>query len=135
MTRPLIAAAAAGALLLAGCGGSTDSAGSSSPTSASAGASGTAGSQDGNQLVVDLTIAGGKATPTNASLQAAVNQPIVFRVTSDAEDELHVHSTPEHEFEIKAGNGQSFPFTVQVPGRVDVELHKLGVTVATIQVR
>jgi hypothetical protein len=134
VTRTLTVLTASAALLLAGCGGSTDSA-SSSSASAAPSASAPAGSPAPGQLVVDLTIAGGKATPTNEQLQATVGEPIVFRVTSDAEDELHVHSTPEHEFEIKAAGGQSFQFSVEVPGRVDVELHKLNTTIATIQVR
>ena len=86
-------------------------------------------------LVVDVTISAGKATPTNASYDASVNEPITFRVTSDTEDELHVHSTPDHEFEIKAAPNQAFDFTVGLPGRVDVELHHLNVVLATIDVR
>jgi hypothetical protein len=46
-----------------------------------------------------------------------------------------MHSTPDHEFEIAAAPNQTFQFTVDVPGSVDVELHKLDKTVASIQVR
>lgn len=86
-------------------------------------------------LTVDMTIAEGQVTPVNATLQARVNQPITFRVTSDAADELHVHSVPDHEFKIAAAPNQTFQFSVNVPGNVDVELHHLDRTVATIQVR
>lgn len=86
-------------------------------------------------LVVDISIKGGAVTPTNAVLQAKVGEPIEFRVTSDAIDELHVHSNPEHTFEVAAKPDQTFSFTVDVPGSVAVELHDLGRTVATIQVR
>ncbi len=85
--------------------------------------------------VVEITIAHGTVTPTNASLTAKVGQPITLRVNSDADDELHVHSTPEHEFEVKAQPEQEFTFTVDVPGSVAVELHHLDRTVATIQVQ
>lgn len=85
--------------------------------------------------VVEITIAKGAVTPTNATLTAKVNQPITLRVTSDADDELHVHSTPEHEFEVKPAADQEFSFTVGVPGSVAVELHHLDRTVATIQVQ
>ena len=85
--------------------------------------------------VVEITIAHGTVTPTNASLTAKVGQPITLRVNSDADDELHVHSTPEHEFEVKAQPEQEFSFTVDVPGSVAVELHHLDRTVATIQVQ
>jgi hypothetical protein len=46
-----------------------------------------------------------------------------------------VHSNPEHTFDIKPENGQAFQFTVDVPGKVDVELHHLNKTVATITVQ
>jgi hypothetical protein len=85
--------------------------------------------------VVEITIAKGTVTPTNATLTAKVGQPITLRVTSDAADELHVHSTPDHEFEIVAKPEQEFSFTVDVPGSVAVELHHLDRTVATIQVQ
>ncbi len=86
-------------------------------------------------LTVDVTIAKGQVTPVNATLQAKVHQPITFRVTSDAADELHVHSEPDHEFKITAAPNQIFQFSVDVPGSVDVELHHLDRTVATLQVR
>jgi heme/copper-type cytochrome/quinol oxidase subunit 2 len=85
-------------------------------------------------LVVDVTIAKGEVTPTNATLQAKVGQPITLRVTSDAKDELHVHSNPDHKFKIAAAPNQTFQFSVDVPGNVDVELHHLKRTIATIQV-
>lgn len=84
---------------------------------------------------LDITIAGGTVTPTNAELDAAVGQPITLNVTSDAADELHVHAVPEASFEVEPTAGQSFEFTVEVPGRVEVELHELHRTVVTIQVR
>jgi heme/copper-type cytochrome/quinol oxidase subunit 2 len=89
----------------------------------------------GAGLVVDITIAKGQVTPSNATLQAKVSQPITLRVTSDAVDELHVHSVPDHKFQVAAAANQTFQFTVDIPGNVDVELHHLDRTVATIQVR
>lgn len=88
-----------------------------------------------DQLVIDVTIKGGTVTPTNEQLQAGLGEQIVIRVDSDAADELHVHSTPEHTFPVAVGPAQSFQFTVEVPGRVDVELHESHTTIATIQVQ
>lgn len=88
----------------------------------------------GAGLSVNVTIAHGQVTPANAVLQATVRQPITLHVTSDAADELHVHSVPDHKFEVAAAANQTFEFTVDVPGNVDVELHHLDRTVATIQV-
>jgi hypothetical protein len=45
-----------------------------------------------------------------------------------------VHSTPDHEFAIAAAPNQTFTFTVNEPGKVEVELHHLDQTVATIDV-
>ncbi|OBB95541.1 hypothetical protein [Mycobacterium sp. 852002-40037_SCH5390672] len=101
---------------LVGCGGSTNKA----PAA---------------PLAVDVTIANGQVTPTNATLQAKVHQQITLHVTSDATDELHVHSTPDHKFQVAAAPNQTFQFAVDVPGNVAVELHHLDRTVATIQVQ
>jgi hypothetical protein len=85
--------------------------------------------------VLDITIAGGSVTPTNGELEARVGMPITLMVTSDVADELHVHAVPEHTFDVLPAAGQSFQFTVEVPGRVEVELHEAHRTVVTIQVR
>ena len=128
--------------LTGGCGGSKTSSGSSSSTSqattsaASSSASPSATQQpSANGATFDVTIAHGEVTPSNATWQAKVGQPINVRVTSDAPDELHVHSTPDHEFEVAAAPNQVFTFTVDVPGSVEIELHKLDRTVATLQVQ
>ncbi len=87
------------------------------------------------RLVIDVTIKGGQVTPTNEQVQAGLDEQIIIRVNSDVTDELHVHSSPEHTFDVGIGPAQSFQFTVGVPGRVDVELHQLHTTIATIQVQ
>lgn len=84
--------------------------------------------------VVPIVIAAGAVTPTNAEAEATVGQPIVLDVSSDAVDSIHVHSVPARVFEVQPRPGQRFEFTVDVPGRVDVELHDLNRTVVTIAV-
>lgn len=135
-------ALAAAAMLLAGCAGSGESrdgeSGGGATTSTTAAAdSTTSGDAQAppEQLVIDIAIEGGAVTPVNARFQAAVGEPIELRVNSDMTDELHVHSTPEHSFDVGIGPAQTFRFTVEVPGRVDIELHELHKTVATIQVQ
>lgn len=127
-TRALISTLAVVALLGAGCGGTKSGSGSAS-------SSVTSQQQSPPGLVVDVTISKGTLTPANAEWQAKVGQPIEFRVNSDADDELHVHSTPDHEFTVEPKQGQTFQFTVDVPGQVEVELHKLNRTIGTIQVQ
>lgn len=126
------ALAAATVLGLAGCG----SAQAPTPTStAGTGATSSATPGTARDTVIDITIAGGAVDPVNAEFSATVGAPITLRVSSDAADELHVHSVPEHSFDVAARPDQVFTFTVEVPGRVEVELHHLDRTVATIQVR
>lgn len=85
--------------------------------------------------VITVGIAGGAVTPTNAEAEAVAGQPIVLEVSSDAPDSIHVHSVPEHVFEVQPRPDQRFEFTVDVPGQVDVELHELNRTIVTITVR
>jgi hypothetical protein len=132
---------AATALITAGCGGSTspdNASGSAQPSSQPSTVSPSDMSNEQappTRLVIDVTIKEGKVTPTNQQLQAGLKEQIVVRVNSDAADELHVHSTPDHKFTVEAKPGQSFQFSVDVPGKVDVELHKLNTTIATITVQ
>lgn len=135
-----VLAVAAAAVLLVGCGSSSESA--QDPAAATSETAATAPATDGGdtgqeqeQVAIEVTIADGQVSPTNEQLQAAVGQPIVIRIDSDAADELHVHSTPEHTFPVAAAPGQEFEFTVEMPGRVDVELHNTHTTIATILVR
>jgi hypothetical protein len=130
--RALLVLATA-ALLTAGCGGATDKSGPANPSVSPSGVSDAQAPPD--RLTIDVSITGDLVTPVNEQLRAAVDEQIIIKVSSDTEDELHVHSTPEHTFEVKPGSPQTFQFTVAVPGRVDVELHNANKTVATIAVQ
>lgn len=131
------------ALLVAACGSSPDAgeetAASMSPTPPSESTISPSDMTDQqrppNRLMIDVSIEGGNVTPTNAQLQGKVGEPIIVRVNSDAVDELHVHSVPDHTFPIKAAPGQQFQFTVDVPGNVEIELHDLHRVIASVQVQ
>jgi len=131
----------AAALITAGCGGGSNNSTNATGTASSNQPTAVNPTDMSNvqapptQLVVDVTIKDGKVNPTNEQLKAGLKEQIVIRVNSDAADELHVHSTPDHTFNVEAKPMQSFQFSVDVPGRVDVELHKLNQTIATIQVQ
>jgi hypothetical protein len=128
---------AAGVLLIAGCGGGgSENAQSSSATPSTVSPSDMSNQQASpDRLVIDVTIKGGEVTPTSAQLETKVNSPIIVRVNSDVADELHVHSTPDHTFKLEPRAGQQFQFTVDVPGQVEIELHQLQKTIATVQVQ
>ena len=126
------------AVVTAGCGSPpTAPAGSSSAeTNAAAAPSATTSPpSEAAGPVVNVTIAAGVVTPTNAEVDAAVGQPIALEVSSDTTDTIHVHSIPERVFDVQPLPGQRFEFSVGIPGRVDVELHDLNRTVVTIVVR
>ncbi|OBF89457.1 hypothetical protein A5790_20615 [Mycobacterium sp. 852002-51152_SCH6134967] len=127
----------AATLLVAGCGGSRDSEPEASrPAQSTVGAADMPDQQrPPDRLTIDVTIENGNVDPTNAQIQGKVGEPIVLRVNSDAADELHVHSVPEHTFKVDPTPGQQFQFTVDVPGNVEIELHDLNRVIATVQVQ
>lgn len=125
------------AIAIAGCGSGPATPTTSPSTQPPAAAPSVATASPPNEAagpVVNVTIAAGVVTPTNSEVEAAVGQPIVLEVSSDAADTIHVHSVPERVFDVKPLPGQRFEFAVGIPGRVDVELHNLNRTVVTIVV-
>ncbi|MGV0791999.1 hypothetical protein [Mycolicibacterium sp. XJ1819] len=123
------------ALITAGCGTSSDTESTPQSPAASQPSQMPAQQAPADRLMIDVTIEAGEVTPTNERLQARVDEPIIIRVNSDAADELHVHSNPEHTFAIEPRAGQIFQFTVDVPGTVEIELHELQRTIATVAVQ
>ena len=107
-------------LALAGCGGSSSS-GSPPPS---------------KPVDIHVKIANGEVTPAGRRVDVTIGQPIRLVVDSDSADELHVHSSPEHEFEVPAGaHGKVYTFTLDKPGVVEVELHELDEVVVSIAAR
>jgi hypothetical protein len=127
------------ALIVAGCGGTKNDASESNSAGPSQSTVSPSDNSDAqappDRLNIYVSITGDRVTPVNDQLHAAVGEQIIIKVSSDTADELHVHSNPEHTFEVKPGPPQTFQFTVAVPGRVDVELHEANKTVATIAVQ
>jgi hypothetical protein len=109
------------ALCVTACGGSSEAgdAGSSKP------------------VTVTIVEKNGTITPDDGHVvDVHKGQKIQLIVTTDAADEIHVHSIPEHEFEVKAGASAEKlpPFTISTPGRFIIESHGLNVTLVTLQV-
>lgn len=72
-------------------------------------------------------------TPQAKRINTTAGEPVVLRVSSDTDDELHVHSSPEQTFEVKAGmRDESVEITIDRPGQVAVESHDLGVVVQLV---
>ncbi len=85
---------------------------------------------------VDIVLKDGKVTPQGKRVQVHADQVIRLHVTSDRADEIHVHSTPEHEYEVAKGmTDKIFTFVIDTPGQVAVESHGLDVTIVQLVVR
>lgn len=84
---------------------------------------------------IDVTIADGSVRPRAKRVEVKVGQDVVFNVTSDVAEELHAHSDPSQSFEIKRGRDQEFLLTIDVPGQVEVEAERLGISIVTLVVR
>jgi hypothetical protein len=75
--------------------------------------------------VIDITFSGSDTTPNGTDIDVAVGQRIEFDVTADKAGEIHVHSSPEQEFEYDAGSSTFQVTPIRAPGQVTVESHTL----------
>src|SRR5262245_46535983 len=110
------------ALTLTACGGS------SSSSSSSDGA-------DQPTKQIAITITGDSVDPSGEEFDVAVGQPIEFDVTADKPGEIHVHSSPEQEFEYDAGSSTIELKPIEAPGVVTVESHTLEKTILKLKVQ
>ena len=131
------ALAAVLAVGLTACGGGDDTdarASESAGPSASASESSEAPAEDG--VTVDITIgADGKVTPQGDRVEVKVGQEVTLRISARADEEIPVHSDPEHTYEVEAGDTVSKSFTLDTPGQVAVEAHHADATIAQLVVR
>lgn len=85
--------------------------------------------------VVQIEIKDGKVTPQGKRVEVKVGGKVTLEITSDADEEIHVHSDPEHSYEVSAGKTITETFTVDRPGQIAVEAHHLDVTIVQLVVR
>ena len=133
MTRITVAMFAVVALL-AGCGGGEDTGTVSSSPNPSPSAADP--SDDASEaVVVDIAVKDGKVTPQGDRVDMKVGQKVTLHIASDAHETIHVHSEPEHEFEIEPGDDIEKSFTIDTPGQIAVEAHHLDATIVQLVVR
>lgn len=130
-----IALAAAGALLLVGCGSDDDAEPGVSPAATASAPSAEPTEEAAEGVQVDITIADGAVSPQGERVEVGVGEPVTISVTSDAVDEIHVHSDPDVTIDVEAGGSAEETFTIDTPGQVAVESHELGVTIVQLVVR
>jgi predicted small secreted protein len=93
---------------------------------------------DGSTLPVKkiaITFTGDDVTPNGSDIDVKVGQRLEFDVTADKPGEIHVHSSPEQEFEYKAGTETITVAPIKAPGRIPVESHTLAKTLFILVAR
>ena len=93
---------------------------------------------DGSTLPVKkiaITFNGDDVTPNGTDIDVNVGQRLEFDVTADKPGEIHVHSSPEQEFEYKAGTESITVDPIKAPGRITVESHTLEKTLFILVAR
>jgi plastocyanin len=119
--------------LLAGCGdgedtGTVSSSPNPSPKQSSA-------AEPFEAVMVDIAVKNGKVTPQGDRVEVKVGQKVTLHITSDAHEGIHVHSEPEHEYEVEPGDDIEKSFTIDTPGQIAVEAHHLDATIVQLVVR
>src|SRR5215218_9764561 len=86
-----------------------------------------------NTATINITISDDSVTPNGERVEVDAGQPIEFVVKADEPGEIHVHSSPEQEFEYGAGT-TTLKLTIDQPGVVEVELHDPSVVIVQLEV-
>ena len=123
MRVAMIAGVCAAALVLGGCGGDDEE---TATTSAAA-------STESASAVPTLTVEGGQPVGGTQTLSADLGAPVVFDVTTDEADELHIHGY-DKTVELPAGTPTRVEFTADIPGVFEIELHHAGTEIAQLRV-
>ncbi|HSK25367.1 MAG TPA: hypothetical protein VK894_00465, partial [Jiangellales bacterium] len=95
--------------------------------------SGAAAAPDG-ATVVEVTVAGGSVSTAASRVDVAVGTPVRLVVTSDVDDELHVHGV-DVEAPLAAGQPAVLDFVPAEPGLYDVETHDSALMLVQIAAR
>ena len=132
-------------LIAAGCtsgqpasSASPPSVASSAPSSPveSTGASASPTEEPTGGLTVDITIADGNVDPSGKKIDVPVGSTVVFKVSSDIDDEIHAHTGGDgYELEVEAGEPIAGAVTVTSPGSFEVESHHLEKVIVILNAR
>jgi plastocyanin len=132
-------------LLLAACGGNqpteaattaaqpsaavtTEATPPRSPAAASASAS------PSEVREVEVTVANGVVDTATERVEVATGETVRLVVTSDIDDELHVHGAASTQAELRAGQPTTLEVSFDEPGVYYVELHESGILLLQLEV-
>jgi len=87
-------------------------------------------------VTIDITISGGKVSPSGRKLDVAVGQKVVLNVTSDVDEEIHAHALSDgYQLDVSAGKPATGSFVASDPGSFYVEAHHLEKVIVILNVR
>lgn len=90
---------------------------------------------DGSSPVtIPVTVDGSEVTPNGDRVPVEVGQDVVLDITADAPGEIHVHSTPEQEFEYGTGSTKLTISGLDQPGIVTIESHTIDKVIVQLEV-
>jgi ABC-type glycerol-3-phosphate transport system substrate-binding protein len=143
----MLAALAAGAIALAGCGGdSTNDAVTATETTATAPTStmDTVGTTETTETTATtpaaeakvITVNVVKGRPTGGIQRPTVDKgdKVVLVVRTDSGEAVHLHGY-DIEKDVVPGKALRMPFTANIAGRFEVELHPTDALIAVIEVK
>ena len=123
-------------LLLSACAGTA--APEAAPTAAApapaAGSESASPEPAGEGTLVELTYEGGEVSGDTGRVEVPIGSTVVLRVTSDVQEEIHVHGVDEY-VDLPAGKTTEASFVADVPGVFELELHGAGTLLTRMQVQ
>jgi hypothetical protein len=137
-TLPVLAAALL--LALSGCASGDDGSGtegaSPSPSMlrSTPGASGSASTETEKTVEITVAVSDGKVTPKPRRVEVPLGSQIQLQVTSDVDDELHVHGFDVEE-PLEAGRTTVLKLTADQQGVFEVETHETELELVQLEVR
>jgi len=84
-------------------------------------------------VTIDVVIAGGKVSPSGATIKAKVGQTVRVTGTGDVEEQLHIHGY-DKEIEISPGKPGAVTFKADTKGTFEIETHETAKLVAKLVV-
>jgi hypothetical protein len=123
-------------LALGGCASGDDDSGTASSPSATAGGSASSSPATEAQQAVEISVAvtDGKVDPKPHRVEVAKDSQVRLIVTSDVDDELHVHGY-EVEAELEAGRPTTVELVADQTGIFEVETHESELELLQLEVR
>lgn len=91
------------------------------------------GASDGRRQVLDIVVAKGRLSSEATVVKMHKGDELLLNVTSDVEDEIHVHGL-EARLRLLPGKVGSLAVNATRTGRFPIELHRAEVTIAVLEV-